>query len=471
MAGLCWMAVVLTFFMSAGDTLADVDESWLTSVIEGIKKEYPLGDTFSVAVNIPENQDIDTLQQVFQDDPPDKVKQTVSGGQVYHGTRVVAAARSEAVSQVLKNIQPFIKSSEGNFLIIYSEVSPCGPTCTTNANQDSSRDEINNVIKNWRGYAFAFSKLGDVPAGDTPQIAKSFKNLGISKLGLDKIFRCYNPGDEAFQCTSCFSDGDVTPSCVANNSPSNEEEGAGEATGTDTDTGAGTEIAPGEGIGAGIGPAIATGIGGRTGGGRRKGESGRVSRCKGKGGNKKGCKGRKGVPRETNGKGRRQCKRKGPCKPKGVDRRRKGSKVRKGPMQKGTGKVGGRRKSKGVRRGKGRGGGKVRGQSKTRGGRRGKGRGGGKVRRQSKTRGGRRGKGRGGGKVRRQSKTRGGRRGKGRGGGKVRRQSKTRGGRRGKGRGGGKVRGRGSRRAGGRRSSKRRSSSKRRGKRRRGLLW
>ncbi|KAF3852689.1 hypothetical protein F7725_006044 [Dissostichus mawsoni] len=126
MAGLCWMAVVLTFFMSAGDTLADVDESWLTSVIEGIKNEYPLGDTFSVAVNIPENQDIDTLQQVFQDDPPDKVKQTVSGGQVYHGTRVVAAAQSEAVSQVLKNIQPFIKSSEGNFLIIYSEVSHVG---------------------------------------------------------------------------------------------------------------------------------------------------------------------------------------------------------------------------------------------------------------------------------------------------------------------------------------------------------
>ncbi|KAL3066372.1 hypothetical protein OYC64_016346 [Pagothenia borchgrevinki] len=428
MAGLCWMAVVLTFFMSAGDTLADVDESWLTSVIEGIKKEYPLGDTFSVAVNIPENQDIDTLQQVFQDDPPDKVKQTVSGGQVYHGTRVVAAARSEAVSQVLKNIQPFIKSSEGNFLIIYSEVSPCGPTCTTNANQDSTAVEINNVIKNWRGYAFAFSKLGDVPAGDTPQIAKSFKNLGISKLGLDKIFRCYTPGDEAFQCTSCFSDGDVTSSCVANNSPSNEEEGAGEATGTDTDTDTGTdtgtEIAPGEGIGAGIGPGIVTGIGGGTGGGRGKGESGRVSRCKGKGGNKKGCKGRKGVPRETNGKGRRQCKRKGACKPKGVDRRRKGSKVRKGPKQKGRGKVGGRRKSKGVRRGKGRGGGKVRGQGKTRGGRR----------------------------------------GKGRGGGKVRRQSKTRGGRRGKGRGGGKVRGRGSRRAGGRRSSKRRSSSKRRGK-------
>ncbi|KAK1885629.1 Set1/Ash2 histone methyltransferase complex subunit ASH2 [Dissostichus eleginoides] len=152
MAGLCWMAVVLTFFMSAGDTLADVDESWLTSVIEGIKNEYPLGDTFSVAVNIPENQDIDTLQQVFQDDPPDKVKQTVSGGQVYHGTRVVAAAQSEAVSQVLKNIQPFIKSSEGNFLIIYSEVSPCGPTCTTNANQDSTAVEINNVIKNWKDF-------------------------------------------------------------------------------------------------------------------------------------------------------------------------------------------------------------------------------------------------------------------------------------------------------------------------------
>ncbi|XP_029285456.1 uncharacterized protein LOC115006961 [Cottoperca gobio] len=231
MAGLCWMA--LAFFLSAGDSLAAVDQSWLASVIEGIKNEYALGDTFSLAVNVPQNQDINDLQQVFQDDPADKVKQTVSQGQVYRGTRVVAAAQSQAVSRVLENIQPFVKSSQGNFLIIYSEKSPCGPTCTTNANDDSTSGEINDIIQNWSGYAFVFSRVVKVPAADTSQLSESFKRLGISKLGLDNIFRCYKPRDDPFQCSSCSSGGDVTPSCVANDAQSNQEQGVSESTGTE----------------------------------------------------------------------------------------------------------------------------------------------------------------------------------------------------------------------------------------------
>ncbi|KAI3353566.1 hypothetical protein L3Q82_020086, partial [Scortum barcoo] len=83
MAGPCWMAVVVAFFLSAQDSLAAVDQNWLTSITEGIKNQYALGDTFSLAVNVPEGQDPNDLQQVFQDDPADKVKQTVSEGQVY----------------------------------------------------------------------------------------------------------------------------------------------------------------------------------------------------------------------------------------------------------------------------------------------------------------------------------------------------------------------------------------------------
>ncbi|XP_038568407.1 uncharacterized protein LOC119898291 [Micropterus salmoides] len=270
MAGLYWMAVVLAFFLSAENSLAAVDQNWLTSTIEAIKNEYALGETFSLAVNAP--QDPNNLQQVFQDDPADKVKQAVSGGQVYKGTRVVAS--SGPVSTVLENIEPFIKSSQGNFLIIYSEESPCGTTCT-NANDDGIAAKINDVTQNWGGYAFVFSKVVDVPDADASQLSQSFKQLGISKLGLDNIFRCYKPGDDPFQCTSCSSGGDVTPSCVANNAVSNQEQGGGE------------EIAPTQ--------AIPTDTGGGTGGGSKgKGKGGRVSKCKGRGSRKRGCRRGKG---------------------------------------------------------------------------------------------------------------------------------------------------------------------------------
>ncbi|KAM7394756.1 hypothetical protein PAMP_021542 [Pampus punctatissimus] len=39
MAGLHWMAVALAFFLSTGNSLAVVDQSWLTSIVEGIKNQ------------------------------------------------------------------------------------------------------------------------------------------------------------------------------------------------------------------------------------------------------------------------------------------------------------------------------------------------------------------------------------------------------------------------------------------------
>ncbi|KAG7234473.1 hypothetical protein INR49_004762 [Caranx melampygus] len=262
MAGLCWLSVVLTFVLSAGDTVTAVDQNWLTSIVEGLKNQYPLRDAFTVAVSIPENQDPNELQQVLQGDPADQVKQAVSQGQVYRGTRVVAAVQPEAVSRVLKNIDSLTQSSQGNFLIIYSSESPCGPACT-NTNQDGIADKINDVIQNWSGYAFAFSNVVDVPDVSTSQMAQSFQQLAVAKMGLDNIFRCYNPGEGGFQCTSCSSGGAVAPSCVANTAPSTPEQGAGEESGLEqVDTGD---------------------LGGISGGGREPmggGKPGRVSRCK-----------------------------------------------------------------------------------------------------------------------------------------------------------------------------------------------
>ncbi|XP_051241480.1 uncharacterized protein LOC127355050 [Dicentrarchus labrax] len=340
MAGLCWMALVLAFFLSAGKSSAAVDQNWLASIIEGIKNQYALGDTFSLAVNVPQNQDPSNLQEVFKDDPADQVKQTVSGGQVYQGSRVVAAAQSGALLNVLEKIQSFIKSSEGNVLVIYSEESPCGPTCT---NEDGIAGKINDVTQNWSGFAFAFSKVADV--SDASQQAESFKQLEISKLGLDNIFRCYNPGD-SFQCTSCSSGGDVTPSCVANNAPANPEQGASEGTGADV----------GGETGGNVGEEIAAGKAGGT-----QGREGGLSKCK--------------------GRGKRGCKRRG----------RKGGKVRKG-RKRGRGR-------KGKKQGKRRGGRKGRKHGKRRGGRKG--------RKHGKRRGGRKGKKWGKSKKRRGGRRRG----------------------------------------------------------------
>ncbi|KAI3353565.1 hypothetical protein L3Q82_020085, partial [Scortum barcoo] len=343
MAGPCWMAVVVAFFLSAQDSLAAVDQNWLTSITEGIKNQYALGDTFSLAVNVPEGQDPNDLQQVFQDDPADKVKQTVSEGQVYQGTRVVAAAQSGAVSRVLQNLQPLIKSSQGNFLVIYSEESPCGTTCT---NEDGIDGKTNDITQNWGGYAFVFSKVGDVPDADVSQLSESFKQLEISKLGLDNIFHCYKHGDDPFECTSCSSGGDVAPSCLSN-APSNPQQavdqestvpptgtdtgqqvapaegvstgtgegvstgtGEGVATGTGegvpTGTGEGVATGTGEGVPTGTGEGVSTGTGEGvptgTGEGLSTGIGGRRSKCKGRGRRKGSCKPREGRKRGKGGK-------------------------------------------------------------------------------------------------------------------------------------------------------------------------
>lgn len=40
MAGQCLVGLVLAFFLSAGRSLADVDQNWLTGIVEGIKNGW-----------------------------------------------------------------------------------------------------------------------------------------------------------------------------------------------------------------------------------------------------------------------------------------------------------------------------------------------------------------------------------------------------------------------------------------------
>lgn len=317
MTDLWWKTTLLVFFLSSGNTWAAVNQTWLTSVTQAIKNEYAPGDTFSLVVNIPENQDPNDLQPIFQDDPADKVKESVSQGQVYQGTRVVAAGN---LSSVFDNIQPLTQSSQGNVLVIYSEQSPCGPQCSS-TNQDGITAKINDVIQNWSSYAFVFSKALDISAADIPQVAESFKNLEISQLGLENVFRCYKPDDAPFQCTSCYVDGNVEPSCVANEALSNPETNGNDVTNTDqplqTDTGKNPAA----------GAVIARGSKVREGRKQRKGKNG-VRQSKAKRGRKgKSRKGKKGKGRgkgrkgknKKSGKGKRGGKHKKRGKSRGFD--------------------------------------------------------------------------------------------------------------------------------------------------------
>ncbi|XP_047433533.1 uncharacterized protein LOC125003572 [Mugil cephalus] len=328
MAGLYWM--MLTFFLAAPNSSAALDPAWLAHIVEGIRNEYSSSDSFSLAANIPQNQDPNSLEQVLQQDSADKVEEAVSKGQVYQGTRVVAAAQSGAMPLVLRHIQPFIKSSQGNVLVVYSGDAPAAET-------NGIGDVIREVTQNWQGYAFVFSKEAQSP-----------KQLEIPNLGLGNIFHCYEPEGDSFQCTSCSSGGDVAASCVANTQRLSQDQGA-----------AGVEAL---GDVANIISSL-----GDVRGHEDMEEGGKMSKCKGSGG--KGCKAKGGRRGRKGGKVRKGRKRGKGGKVRKGGKRGKGGKVRKGRKRGKGGKV-----RKGRKRGKGRKG-KRGGKSKRRGKRRSKRRG------------------------------------------------------------------------------------------------
>ncbi|XP_008416239.1 uncharacterized protein LOC103469933 [Poecilia reticulata] len=307
MAVLCWVVLGLAVFLSPQRSLAAVNQDWLTNIIQNLKNEYALGDSYSLAVNLPVNQDLDSLAEVLKDDPADAVKQAISAGQVYQGTRVVAAVQSGALAQVLEKIQPLIKSSDGNVLIVYSEGYP---------DANGIDNKISDVVQNWKSYAFVFSKVADVADADTLQRAALFKQQELSKFGLENIFRCYEQSD-SFQCTNCKAGDDVAPSCVADTIQSNgdeetavgapeppagSDEGAISGSNNGIDTGSDTSEEGGE--------VIEEGKGGKGGKVRKSGKRGKGGKVRKSGKRGKGGKMRKSRKRGKGGKMRKSRRRK-----------------------------------------------------------------------------------------------------------------------------------------------------------------
>ncbi|KAF3688111.1 hypothetical protein EXN66_Car003783 [Channa argus] len=217
MAGLCWMPVVLTFFLSAGSSVAAVDQNRLATIVNGILRQYGTQGMFSLAVTVPDNlnQNINqVLQQILQSDPADNVKNKVNNGEVYVGTRVVAAkvlkhltgGADHAESRVVDNLNNLVNGRNNNDLMLfYVYASPCVEKCSSDTHRLSILERI-KPINQWPNRAVVFSKIfrpNTGPGNTDEQRGEALQRLG-SSVGLTNIFRC--DGSRQLQCTSCYNE-------------------------------------------------------------------------------------------------------------------------------------------------------------------------------------------------------------------------------------------------------------------------
>lgn len=229
MAGLCWMAVMLAFSMSVGNSLP-VDVTWVTNHAHILDKLLTENVQVCLAVNFP--VDDKKLEEEMKETP--KVITGYGGGAVYKGTNVVAAMRQEntspsgktytehAEARVLDNIQPLAINSKDHILVLYSYLSPCGQKCTSTDPKHKHTnilDKINNAFQNseWADHAFVFTKVFDgygITQFSVDDIKETFNRLSGTQIG-QNIFRCYF-SHKGTRCIKCFNNGVLSDECVKN---------------------------------------------------------------------------------------------------------------------------------------------------------------------------------------------------------------------------------------------------------------
>ncbi|CAK6976328.1 uncharacterized protein LOC122976658 [Scomber scombrus] len=225
MAGLCWVVVGLAVFLSAENGLAAVDQNKLARIVDAILKEYGRHAMFSLAIRIPDNQNQNInqiLKQVFKSDPGNDVKKKINNGEVYIGSRVIAAkvlkrskgSTDNAESRVVDHLYHFTNRCNPNtkdMLLFYVYSSPC-------VEQRSNRHNILRRIKNiqrWNSFAVVFSGIyrprDGLPSTDQ-QRRGALQLLGMS-IGLNNIFRCHGPCGR-MKCSCCSCGTQVVDYCV-----------------------------------------------------------------------------------------------------------------------------------------------------------------------------------------------------------------------------------------------------------------
>ncbi|XP_026158866.1 uncharacterized protein LOC113128037 [Mastacembelus armatus] len=110
------------------------------------------------------------------------------------------------------------KRNENDLLVFYVYASPCAGRC---ANESDDRNILGLIpsVKNWKNYAFVFSKphLHDT-AESVKEALTKFGNL----IGLSNISRCdRSSSSDQMECTSCSQGNNVADYCVLNNTSSN----------------------------------------------------------------------------------------------------------------------------------------------------------------------------------------------------------------------------------------------------------
>ncbi|KAF3852692.1 hypothetical protein F7725_006047 [Dissostichus mawsoni] len=236
MAGLCWMAVMLSVLLSAVDRADAVDRGTLwtwkhlphtslksrqcESLSESFAESHryyffetkqwavlcrvllryqPMeGGMFSLAVSIPLLENTNSLQQVLKgSDPVKNVKDALNKDEVYVGRRVVAAKFLEQVqhaeSRVLDHLDAlFTKQEENNQdMLLFYVYTP------------KNKNEVTNKVT----YDY------EVPYADR---SDALLRLG-NQIGLDHVFRCKKPeGSNRMVCIRCDNGNQVAHKCISN---------------------------------------------------------------------------------------------------------------------------------------------------------------------------------------------------------------------------------------------------------------
>ncbi|CAI5695046.1 unnamed protein product [Oreochromis niloticus] len=218
----CFMLAVL---LSAG-TIQAVDVNWLTGIIKAIRTEYKLRGQFCLAATIPGQQDPNTLisNVLHKDRFDERMEDSVKGGEVYVGSRVVLAVPIgpvHAERAVLPSLGKLKKQGENDFLLIYSYLSPCS-SCTDHNQGFNILKMIENQVRPRRSdKAFVFTKVfshpkdGSIVTRDV--LVKSLTELSNSMGGLQYIFRCDGPSSSELECHSCSVNHRVSEFCIDNN--------------------------------------------------------------------------------------------------------------------------------------------------------------------------------------------------------------------------------------------------------------
>ncbi|XP_028267926.1 uncharacterized protein LOC114439922 [Parambassis ranga] len=215
-----WMTVFLVLLLAQG-YVAVVDTTTLANLIQRLRQRYSVSGMFSLAVSL-KGGNLAHLEEIFQQNPPDKVEGEILKGRVYRGFRLALAKVGQpehAELRVLKDLN--LDSIKGDMLVIYSYASPCPTTCTNICNRYNIINPINNLINigQWSTYAFVFEKVfnpRDCKKGlKESELKRALTDLADgSQIKLPDIFRCYKSNNKAFTCISCSSAGKVTPQCV-----------------------------------------------------------------------------------------------------------------------------------------------------------------------------------------------------------------------------------------------------------------